>query len=60
MRANSERHDEMRPYLRKMLDRFHVEVIIVIMRDDNGVHLREQMQRQRRRMKALRPDTLKR
>jgi len=60
VRANPERHDEMRPYLRKMLDRFHVEVIIVIMRDDNGVHLREQVQRQRRRMKALRPDTLKR
>ena len=56
MRANAEAHVELRALRREVLNRIHVQVIVVIVRDQHGVDARQISQRNRRRMHALRSD----
>ena len=54
--ADAERHEEARAARRQVLDGLHVEVVVVIVRDEHRVDLRQVGERDRRRMEALRPD----
>ena len=56
MRADAEAHVELRALRREMLNRLHVEVIVVIVRDQHGIDAGEIRELDRRRMHALRSD----
>ncbi len=54
--TDAERDEEARAARRQVLHGLHVEVVVVIVRDEDRVDLRQVGQRDRRRMEALRPD----
>jgi hypothetical protein len=56
MCADAEPHVELRALLRQVLNRRHVQVIVVIVRDQHGIDAREVRELDRRRVHALRPD----
>src|SRR4030095_7179308 len=56
MRADAETHVELRALRREVLNRRHVQVIIVIVRDQYRVDAREVLELDRWRVHALRPD----
>jgi hypothetical protein len=56
VRADAERDEEARAARRQVLHGLHVEVVVVVVRDEHGVDRRQVGERDRRRMEALRPD----
>jgi hypothetical protein len=54
MRTYTEAHVELRALRREVLNRLHVQMIVVIVRDQHGVDAREIRELDRRRMHALR------
>ena len=56
MRTDTEADVELRALRREVLNRLHVQMIVVIVRDQHGVDPREIRERDRRRVHALRSD----
>jgi len=56
VRADAERHEEARAARRQVLHGLHVEVVVVVVRDQHRVDLRQVGHSDRRRMESLRPD----
>jgi hypothetical protein len=53
---DAERHEEARAPRRQLAHGRHVEMVVVVVRDEHGVDRRQVGERDRRRMEALRPD----
>ena len=47
---------ELRALRREVLNRLHVQMIVVVVRDQHGIDAREVRELDRRRVRALRPD----
>ena len=58
--TDAERHEERGAAARQVLDRPHVEVVVMIVRDQHRIDRRQVLKPQRRRMEAPRPDVERR
>ena len=60
VRADAQRHEQERAAARERLHRLHVEVVVVVVRDQDGVERRQVRERDRRREEPLRPEQRRR